>query len=82
MMISKRIRTMDDWIDLFKLWQEDIGLAAEAVIKEDEGPAVLFEDVPGCAPGHRVLMNVFAGTSSHTTSPRPFIFVRTTFVFT
>jgi 4-hydroxy-3-polyprenylbenzoate decarboxylase len=48
-------------------WQEDIGLAAEAVIKEDEGPAVLFEDVPGCAPGHRVLMNVFAGKRRNMT---------------
>jgi benzoyl-CoA 2,3-dioxygenase component B len=26
MMISKRIRTMDDWVDLFHLWQDDIGL--------------------------------------------------------
>ncbi len=48
-------------------WQEDIGLAAEAVIKEDDGPAVLFDDVPGCAPGHRVLMNVFAGKRRNMT---------------
>ena len=48
-------------------WQEDIGLAAEAVIKEDDGPAVLFDDVPGCAPGHRVLMNVFAGRRRNMT---------------
>ncbi len=48
-------------------WQEDIGLAAEAVIKEDDGPAVLFDDVPGCAPGHRVLMNVFAGNRRNMT---------------
>jgi benzoyl-CoA 2,3-dioxygenase component B len=26
MMISKRIRTMDDWTDMFHSWQEDIGL--------------------------------------------------------
>ena len=48
-------------------WQEDIGLAAEVVIKEDDGPAVLFDDVPGCAPGHRVLMNVFAGNRRNMT---------------
>jgi UbiD family decarboxylase len=48
-------------------WQEDIGLAAEAVIKEDDGPAVLFDDVPGCTPGHRVLMNVFAGNRRNMT---------------
>lgn len=48
-------------------WQEDIGLAAEAVIKEDDGPAVLFDDVPGCPPGFRVLMNVFAGKRRNMT---------------
>jgi len=48
-------------------WQEDIGLAAEAVVKEDNGPAVLFDDVPGCTPGHRVLMNVFAGNRRNMT---------------
>ena len=48
-------------------WQEDIGLAAEVVIKEDDGPAVIFENVPGCAPGHRVLMNVFAGNRRNMT---------------
>lgn len=48
-------------------WEEDIGLAAEAVIKRDDGPAVLFEDVPGCAPGHRLLMNVFAGRRRNMT---------------
>lgn len=26
MMISKRIKTMDDWIDMFYSWQDDIGL--------------------------------------------------------
>ncbi|MEE2969178.1 MAG: UbiD family decarboxylase [Pseudomonadota bacterium] len=48
-------------------WQKDIGMAAEAVIKEDNGPAVLFDDVPGCSPGFRVLMNVFAGKRRNMT---------------
>lgn len=43
-------------------WQEDIGLAAEAVLRLENGPCVVFEDVPGCPPGFRLLMNMFAGT--------------------
>ena len=42
-------------------WQEEIGLAADAVIRSDHGPAVLFDEVPGCARGFRLLINVFAG---------------------
>ncbi len=48
-------------------WQEDIGLAAEAVLHADDGPAVLFEDVPGCPKGFRLLMNVFAGRRRNMT---------------
>lgn len=48
-------------------WEEDIGLAAEAVIKEDAGPAVIFDKVPGCPDGYRVLMNVFAGKRRNMT---------------
>src|SRR5262249_44476422 len=29
-------------------WQEDIGLAAEAILREENGPCVVFDDVPGC----------------------------------
>ncbi len=42
-------------------WQEDIGMAAEILSHRDDGPAVLFDEVPGCAKGFRVLVNVFAG---------------------
>src|SRR5436189_3966517 len=42
-------------------WQEDIGLAAEAVLRAENGPCVLFDDIPGCPAGFRVLLNVFAG---------------------
>ena len=48
-------------------WQEDIGLAAEAVIRADDGPAVLFDEVPGCPKGFRILMNVFAGKRRNMT---------------
>ncbi len=42
-------------------WQEEIGLAADVVIPPDDGPAVVFDEVPGCPKGFRVLINVFAG---------------------
>lgn len=41
--------------------EEDIGLAAEAVLREENGPCVVFEEIPGCPKGFRLLMNVFAG---------------------
>ena len=31
--------------------EEDIGLAAEAVLRAENGPCVVFEDIPGCAEG-------------------------------
>src|SRR5437660_417203 len=33
-------------------WQEDIGLAAEAVLRAENGPCVVFEDTDGRPPGH------------------------------
>jgi len=48
-------------------WQEDIGLAAEAVLRAENGPCVVFEDIAGCPAGFRVLMNVFAGTRRNMT---------------
>ena len=32
-------------------WQEDIGLAAEAILRAENGPCVVFDDMPGCAQG-------------------------------
>ena len=29
-------------------WEEDIGLAAEAVLREENGPCVVFDEVPVC----------------------------------
>jgi UbiD family decarboxylase len=42
-------------------WQEDIGLATDVVVPPDDGPAVLFDEVPGCPKGFRLLINCFAG---------------------
>lgn len=43
-------------------WQKDIGMAAGILSHRDDGPAVLFDDIPGCAKGFRILINIFAGT--------------------
>src|SRR4029434_9049528 len=42
-------------------WQEEIGLASDVVILSDDGPAVIFDEVPGSPKGFRLLINVFAG---------------------
>jgi UbiD family decarboxylase len=42
-------------------WQEEIGLASDVVIPSDDGPAIIFDEVPGCPKGFRLLINVFAG---------------------
>src|SRR5262250_2580310 len=43
-------------------WQEDIGLAAEAILRAEDGPCVVFDDIPGCPKGFRLLLNIYAGT--------------------
>jgi 4-hydroxy-3-polyprenylbenzoate decarboxylase len=48
-------------------WQEDIGLAAEAVLRAENGPCVVFDEIPGCPKGFRLLMNMFAGTRRNMT---------------
>src|SRR5689334_13003114 len=48
-------------------WQEDIGLAAEAILRAENGPCVVFDDVPGSPKGFRVLLNMFAGTRRNMT---------------
>ena len=48
-------------------WQEDIGLAAEAVLRAENGPCVVFDDIPGCPKGFRVLLNMFAGARRNMT---------------
>ena len=48
-------------------WQEDIGLAAEAILRAENGPCVLFDEVPGCPKGFRLLLNMFAGQRRNMT---------------
>jgi 4-hydroxy-3-polyprenylbenzoate decarboxylase len=48
-------------------WQEDIGLAAEAVLRAENGPCVVFDEVPGSPKGFRVLLNMFAGVRRNMT---------------
>jgi UbiD family decarboxylase len=48
-------------------WQEDIGLAAEAILHAESGPCVIFDEVPGCSKGFRVLLNMFAGRRRNMT---------------
>ena len=48
-------------------WQEDIGLAAEAVLRAEDGPCVVFDEIPGCPKGFRLLLNIFAGTRRNMT---------------
>jgi len=48
-------------------WQEEIGLAADVVVPADDGPAVLFDQVPGCPKGFRLIINVFAGKRRNMT---------------
>src|SRR5205807_122213 len=49
----------------------DIGLAAEAVLRHENGPCVVFDEVPGSPKGFRVLMNVFAGKRRNMTLGLP-----------
>lgn len=48
-------------------WQEDIGLAAEAILRAENGPCVVFDEVPGSPKGFRVLLNMFAGKRRNMT---------------
>src|ERR1700752_3613088 len=48
-------------------WQEDIGLAAEAILREENGPCVGFDEGPGSPKGFRVVLNLFAGVRRNMT---------------
>ena len=48
-------------------WQEDMGLVAEAILRAENGPCVVFDDVPGCPKGFRMLLNMFAGKRRNMT---------------
>jgi len=48
-------------------WQKEIGMASEVVMMRDDAPCVIFDDVPGCPPGYRVLVNFFGGKRKNMT---------------
>jgi UbiD family decarboxylase len=48
-------------------WQEDIGMATEIVQHSDSAPCVIFDEVPGCERGFRVLTNFFGGKRKNMT---------------
>ena len=42
-------------------WEKDIGLASEVVQHDENAPCIIFDEVPGCPPGFRMMINFFAG---------------------
>jgi len=48
-------------------WQTEIGQASELVMARDDAPCVVFDDVPGCPKGYRVLVNFFGGKRKNMT---------------
>src|SRR5262249_32783778 len=48
-------------------WQEEIGMAAELVLHSDTAPCVIFDEIPGCQKGYRVLTNFFGGKAKKMT---------------
>lgn len=48
-------------------WKADMGQIADLVIREDDGPAVLFDEVEDSPKGYRMLINVFAGKRRNMT---------------
>ena len=48
-------------------WQEEIGLVAEAILRAENGPCVVFEDIQDCPKGYRLLLNMFAGRRRNMT---------------
>lgn len=55
-------------------WQEEIGMAAELVQHDENAPCLVFDDVPGCKPGQRVLTNFFGGKRKNMTLGFPLEF--------
>lgn len=47
--------------------EEEIGAAAQLVMRSDEAPCVVFSEVPGYPKGHRVLVNFFGAKRKNMT---------------
>jgi len=52
-------------------WQKEIGMAADLMMHSDASPCVIFDEVPGCEQGHRVLVNFFGGKRKNMTMGFP-----------
>ena len=52
-------------------WEKDIGEVAEVVLHNENAPCIIFDDVPGCPPGFRMLINFFAGKRRNMTMGFP-----------
>jgi UbiD family decarboxylase len=48
-------------------WEQEIGMASEVILHDENAPCVIFEDVPGTLPGSKVLVNFFGGKRQHMT---------------
>lgn len=55
-------------------WQEEIGMAAELVQHDENAPCVIFDEIPGCKKGQRVLTNFFGGRRKNMTLGFPLHF--------
>jgi UbiD family decarboxylase len=42
-------------------WQADIGAATEVVMRDENAPCIVFEEIPGTLRGSKVLVNFFGG---------------------
>ena len=52
-------------------WEEDIGMAAELLLRDGNAPAVLFDEIPGYPKGFRVLTNFYGGKRMNMTMGFP-----------
>ena len=48
-------------------WHTDIGQVVEVMCHDEGTPSVLFDEVEGCPPGFRILVNWFTGTRKNLT---------------
>ena len=48
-------------------WHTDIGQVVEVMCHDEGTPSVLFDEVEGCPPGFRILINWFTGTRKNLT---------------
>lgn len=48
-------------------WEQDIGMATEVVMHDENAPCVVFEEIPGAIPGSRVLVNFFGAKRKNMT---------------